>query len=89
MDDALLVTVWRRRWMVLGIVVVAVVASAIVSKSLPKVYSTSSKLLVSQSQRNESFDAIQAAQVTARTYSDVLSSPNIARRANSGHPAWM
>jgi receptor protein-tyrosine kinase len=78
-DDALLVTVWRRRWLVLSIVAVAVVASAIVSKSLPKVYSTSSKLLVSQSQSNESFDAIQAAQVTARTYSDVLSSPNIAR----------
>jgi succinoglycan biosynthesis transport protein ExoP len=78
-DDALLVTVWRRRWLVLGVVVVAVVASAIVSKSLPKVYSTSSKLLVSQTQQNETFDAIQAAQVTARTYADVLSSPNIAR----------
>lgn len=78
-QPTLLETVWRQRWLVVICVLVAAVAAGIVSKSLPKVYSTSSKLLIVQDQQATSFDAIQAAQVTARTYSDVLSSPNIAR----------
>ena len=79
-DNSLLGVVWRRRWIVVGTVVVAAVLAGVVSQALPKVYSTSSKLLIVQGGETTSFDAIQAAQVTARTYSDVLSSPNIAQR---------
>jgi capsular exopolysaccharide synthesis family protein len=73
---------------VVGTVVVAALIAGTVSQILPKVYSTSSKLLIVQGGETTSFDAIQAAQVTARTYSDVLSSPNIAglvaRRIGNG-----
>ena len=78
-QPSLLDTIWRQRWLVIGCMVLAAVAAGVISRSLPKVYSTSSKLLIVQSEQARSFDAIQAAQVTARTYSDVLSSPNIAR----------
>lgn len=77
-DKSLLGVVWRRRWIVVATVWVAACLAGAVSQILPKVYSTSSKLLIAQGGETASFDAIQAAQVTARTYSDVLSSPNIA-----------
>lgn len=72
-------TLWRQRWLIVLCVFVAAAAAAAISTALPKVYSTSSRLLVVQTRQNASFDAIQAAQVTARTYSNVLTSPNIAR----------
>jgi succinoglycan biosynthesis transport protein ExoP len=77
--QSLLDVIWRRRWMVIGSVVLAAIAAGLVSKTLDKRYSTSSKLLIVPSGDAASFDATQAAQVTARTYSDVLSSPNFAR----------
>jgi capsular exopolysaccharide synthesis family protein len=90
-QTTLLDTIWRQRRLVIISVLVAAIAAAVIAKSLPKVYSTSSKLLIVQSQQSTSFDAIQAAQVTARTYSDVLASPNIARlvaeRLNDGETA--
>ena len=78
-SQSLLDIVWRRRWMVIGSVLLAAVAAGLISKTLDKRYSTSSKLLIVPSGDAASFDATQAAQVTARTYSDVLSSPNFAR----------
>ena len=71
--------VWRHRLMMLVCVVGAAIAAAIVSTTLDKRYTTSAKLLIVPSGDAASFDATQAAQVTARTYSDVLSSPNFAR----------
>jgi succinoglycan biosynthesis transport protein ExoP len=69
----------RRRWMVIACVVGAALAAAGVSATLDRSYTTSAKLLIVPSGDAASFDATQAAQVTARTYSDVLSSPNFAQ----------
>lgn len=77
-DPTLLGTIWRRRWLVAATVLAAAVVAGLVSLALPKVYETSSKLLITQGSQSTPFDSIQAAQVTARTYSDVLSSPNVA-----------
>ena len=64
--------------MVLAILAVFVVSAGVISKILPKVYSATSTLIVVQNGNAASFDAIQAAQVTARTYSDIVSAPAIA-----------
>jgi polysaccharide biosynthesis transport protein len=69
---------WRRKWIVIATVVVFGVVAALVSSTLQKVYATSSSLIVAQASDAQSFDAVQAAQVTARTYSDLLKSPNVA-----------
>ncbi len=55
-----------------------VVVAGVLSKALPKVYSATSTLIVVQNENAATFDAVQAAQVTARTYSDVVSAPVIA-----------
>jgi capsular exopolysaccharide synthesis family protein len=77
--DSPLGVVWRRKWLVLAVVVLGTAAAAIVSKTLDPVYEAESRLLVVQSSDRQSFDAVQAAQVTARTYSEVLDSANLAR----------
>jgi len=69
---------WRRKWIVIATVLVFVVVVGLVSKTLQKVYATSANLIVTQSSSGQAFDAAQAAQVTARTYSELLKSPNIA-----------
>ena len=79
-EGSTLEILWRRRWIILASFLVAAVGAAIISKSLTRIYATSSTLLVVQSQQQQTFDAVQAAQVTARTYSDIITSPNIARR---------
>jgi polysaccharide biosynthesis transport protein len=63
---------------VAAIFVIFVVLAGVISKVLPKVYSASSTLIVVQNENAASFDAIQAAQVTARTYADVVGAPVIA-----------
>lgn len=70
--------VWRRKLIVLATVLAFAGAAAAVSKSLKDVYSASSTLLVTQP-TERSFDAVQAAQVVARTYSNLLESPNVAQ----------
>lgn len=77
-DRSTLGILWRRRWVVLAILAVFVVSAGVISKILPKVYSATSTLIVVQNGNAASFDAIQAAQVTARTYSDIVSAPAIA-----------
>lgn len=74
--------IWRRKWIVLATVVVFGVATALVSKSLQKVYATSSTLLVVQAKTQQSFDSVQAAQVVARTYGDILGSDTVAARVS-------
>jgi len=77
-DRSTLGILWRRRWAVVATFVVFVVLAGVISKVLPKVYSATSTLIVVQNENGASFDAIQAAQVTARTYSDIVSAPVIA-----------
>jgi receptor protein-tyrosine kinase len=72
--------IWRRKWIIIATVFVFGAAAGGISKTLKKVYSTSSTLLVVQQQKSLTFDAAQAAQVVARTYSELLKSDNLAKR---------
>jgi capsular exopolysaccharide synthesis family protein len=77
-DRSTLGILWRRKWVVVGTFAIFVVLGAVISKVLPKVYTATSSLVVVQKENSASFDAVQAAQVTARTYSDIVSAPVIA-----------
>jgi succinoglycan biosynthesis transport protein ExoP len=77
-DRSTLGILWYRRWVVVATFVIFVVLAGVISKILPKVYSATSSLVVVQKENAATFDAVQAAQVTARTYSDIVSSPAIA-----------
>ncbi|HSK15637.1 MAG TPA: polysaccharide biosynthesis tyrosine autokinase [Gaiellaceae bacterium] len=79
--DQLLVTLWRRKWIVLLTVLVATVATYAVSLQLPKVYSAEATLFVgNRSEAGSDFEAIQSSQVLARTYAELIQSPNVAAR---------
>lgn len=80
--ESFLPALWRRKWIVVATVVIFAVATAGISKTLPKVYETSAQLLIVQSSQNQTFDAVQAAQVSARTYGNLFTSPNIAALAS-------
>ena len=77
-DRSTLGILWRRRVVVAAIFLIFVVFAGVLSKTLPKVYSASSTLIVVPNENAATFDAVQAAQVTARTYSDVVAAPAIA-----------
>ncbi len=79
-DRSTLSILWRRWWVVAATFLIFVVVAGIVSKVSPKVYSATSTLVVVQKENAASFDAVQAAQVTARTYSDIVSSATIAEQ---------
>jgi capsular exopolysaccharide synthesis family protein len=77
-DRSTLGVLWRRRWIIVATLLAFILSAAVLSKILPKVYSATSTLIVVQNGNAASFDAVQAAQVTARTYSDIVSAPIIA-----------
>ena len=70
--------IWRHKWIVLVTFLVFTRGTGNISKSLPKVYSTSTTLLIAQPNAQQSFDSVQAAQSVARSYADIISSPNFA-----------
>ena len=77
--DQLLLTLWRRKWIVLLTVVVATSATYVVSRGLPKVYASEATLFVgNRSDATSDFEAIQSAQVLARTYAELIQSSNVA-----------
>lgn len=78
-DDTFLSIVWRRKAIVVGTMVLFAVVSAAVSVTLAKVYETSATLLIAQPSNAQTYDAVQAAQVSARTYGQIVTSPNIAQ----------
>lgn len=77
-NETPLTRIWRRRWIVVATVLVFAAVAGIISTQLPKVYSASASLLVVQTTDRQSFDAAQAAQVTARTYADIISGETLA-----------
>ena len=79
--DTPIAIVLRRKWIVITTFVVVVATAALVSVSLDKVYGASARLLVTVSQGTQSFDTVQAGQATARSYAEIIDSPNIAKRA--------
>lgn len=79
--DQLLITLWRRKWIVVLTVLVATVATYVVSRSLPKVYAAEATLFVgNRSDVGSDFEALQSAQVLARTYAELIQSENVAAR---------
>lgn len=77
-ESTYLDVIWRRKAIVITTVAVFAVVAALVSSTLTKIYATSASLVVNRTGTEQSFDAVQAAQVVARTYSSLLASPNIA-----------
>lgn len=72
--------IWRRKWIVILTFVAFTGAVAVISKSLPRVYSTQSTLLIAQPDRPNTFDSVQAAESVARSYADIIASSNFAAR---------
>ena len=70
----------RQKWLILGILAVVVAAAIALSQVQDRVYSTSSTLLVAVRSDTPSFDTVQASQAVARSYADLIDSPNIASR---------
>jgi capsular polysaccharide biosynthesis protein len=80
MDDSPLAVIWRRKVLVGLIFVVFVGATAGISKSLERIYSTHATLLVALQADEQTFDSVQASQALARSFADLIASPNIAAR---------
>ena len=71
--------IWRRRLIIISIFLVFTVTTAVISKLLDKVYETHATLLVTLPADSQSFDSVQASQAWARSYGDIIESPNIAK----------
>jgi polysaccharide biosynthesis transport protein len=78
-DDSPLAVIWRRKLIIIVTFLAFVVTAAVVSKSLDKVYSTHSTLLVALESDEPTFDSVQASQAFARSYADIIDSPNMAQ----------
>ncbi len=70
----------RRKWIIVVTFVVVVAAAAVLSQLQEKVYSTSSTMLVALNSDTPGFETVQASQAIARSYADIINSPNIAGR---------
>jgi succinoglycan biosynthesis transport protein ExoP len=81
-SDSFLTVVWRRKWIVLGTTVLLAAVVFAYASTQSKVYETSATLLIAQPSNSQTFDAVQASQVAARTYGDVLTSPNLAQQVS-------
>jgi len=77
-DNTPLAILWRRRWIVIATLLAFTVTTAVISKTLQRVYQAQATLLVVPSQNTASFDAAQAAQQVARTYGEIIGSRNVA-----------
>src|SRR5919199_5778916 len=78
-SEAPMLVLWRRKWIVLGVFLAFAVSAAVVSKSLHKVYETKSTLIVAANSKGQTFDQVQASQALARSFEQIVGSPNIAR----------
>jgi capsular exopolysaccharide synthesis family protein len=79
--QAPLVAVWRHKYILIATVLIFTGVTAFLSKVvLEKEYDATATMWVTQTQDTQSFDAVQAGQVLARTYSDVIESENVAGR---------
>src|SRR5436305_12789330 len=81
-SDSFLTVVWRRKWIVLASTILVPLVVFAYSSTLTKVYETSTSLLIATPSATQSFDAVQASQVAARTYGEILTSPNIAEEVS-------
>ncbi|GAC1318349.1 MAG: polysaccharide biosynthesis tyrosine autokinase [Thermoleophilaceae bacterium] len=77
-DDSPLAVIWRRKSVVIATFLIFVIGTAVASKTLQKVYTTHSTLLISLPAQS-TYDSVQAGQALARSYADIIASPNIAQ----------
>jgi capsular exopolysaccharide synthesis family protein len=77
-DTRPLTVFWRRRLTILAAIGVAVAVAVAVSSSLPRIYQATATLVVAQDVESQTFDSVQAAQVTARSYTTLLQSRRLA-----------
>src|SRR4051795_10972943 len=78
-NDSPLAVIARRKWIVIGVFLAFAITTAVVSKTLQKVYVTESTLLVALPADRASFDSVQASQAIARSYADIINSRNVAQ----------
>ena len=78
-NDSPILVIWRRKAIIIATFLIFAGTTAIVSKSLEPVYATESKLLIALRADTPTFDSVQAAQSVARSYTEVIKSPNVAR----------
>ena len=70
---------WRKKRVLIAVFLTFTIAAAVVSTTvLDDEYEATATLLITQEQREASFDAVQAGEVLARTYSELISSKNVA-----------
>ena len=79
-NDSPLSVIWRRKSIIIAVFLAFAVTTAIVSKTLDKVYETHATLFITLPSDTQSFDTVQASQALARSYADIIDSPNIAER---------
>jgi len=74
-----MVLLWRNRWVLIATFLVFTAITALVSSSvLAKEYEATATLLVTQPKSQGGFDQVQAGESLAQTYSEVVSSDNVA-----------
>jgi receptor protein-tyrosine kinase len=81
-NDSPLAVIWRRKWIIIWVFLAFTVTTAVVSKTLDKVYSTHSTLFISLPSDTQSFDTVQASQALARSYAQIIDSPNMATQVS-------
>ena len=79
-NDSPLAVIWRRKGIIIAVFLAFAVTTAVVSKTLDKVYATHSTLFISLPSDAQSFDTVQASQALARSYAQIIESPNMANR---------
>src|SRR5688500_14262651 len=84
--DHFLFVLWRRKAILIATLVLITASTAIVSKSLPRVYEATATLWVSEEREAAAFDAVQAGEVLARTYARIADSPVIAGQVANAAP---
>ena len=82
-----LTILWRKRAVLIAVFAVFTVTAAMVSTFLLEdEYEASTTLLITQKQSEASFDAVQAGEVLARTYAEIIDSENVANLAAADLP---
>src|SRR4051794_4734274 len=79
-NDSPLAVIWRRKGIIIAVFLAFTVTTAVVSKTLDKVYETHATLFITLPSDTQSFDTVQASQSFARSFATVLDSPNIAEQ---------
>ena len=77
--DQILSILWRRRAVFVATFILVLGTIALVTFSLPKVYSTTAYLIVEQrGEAGNAFEAVQVNEVLTRTYAELLQTRNVA-----------